>query len=65
MYDVVTFGEAMLRLSPPDFKWLEQITILDRIQKVFINSGCFWIKIAGVPTMLASCGYSNLVRAAF
>jgi len=29
MHDVVTFGEAMVRLSPPDFKRLEQTTVLD------------------------------------
>ncbi|MFH1742325.1 MAG: sugar kinase [bacterium] len=29
MVDVVTFGEAMIRLSPPDFNRLEQTTTLD------------------------------------
>jgi 2-dehydro-3-deoxygluconokinase len=29
MPDLVTFGEAMIRLSPPDFKRLEQTTTLD------------------------------------
>lgn len=29
MFDVVTFGEAMLRLSPPDFKRLEQTNLFD------------------------------------
>jgi 2-dehydro-3-deoxygluconokinase len=29
MYDLVTFGEAMLRLSPPDFRRLEQTTSFD------------------------------------
>ena len=29
MCDLVTFGEAMIRLSPPDFKRLEQTTTLD------------------------------------
>jgi len=29
MYDVVTFGEAMLRLAPPNFQRLEQATLLD------------------------------------
>jgi 2-dehydro-3-deoxygluconokinase len=29
MYDLVTFGEAMIRLSPPDFMRLEQTTTLD------------------------------------
>ncbi len=29
MYDLITFGEAMIRLSPPDFKRLEQTTTLD------------------------------------
>jgi len=29
MHDLVTFGEAMVRLSPPDFKRLEQTTTLD------------------------------------
>lgn len=29
MYDLVTFGEAMLRLSPPDFQRLEQTSTLD------------------------------------
>src|SRR5215470_15404560 len=28
-YDVLTFGEAMIRLSPPNFKRLEQTTSLD------------------------------------
>ena len=29
MYDVVTFGEAMVRLSPPDFQRLEQTRSLN------------------------------------
>ena len=29
MYDIVAFGEAMVRMSPPDFKRLEQTTTLD------------------------------------
>ena len=29
MYDLVAFGEAMIRLSPPNFKRLEQTTTLD------------------------------------
>ena len=29
MYDLVAFGEAMIRLSPPDFKRLEQTTTLE------------------------------------
>ncbi len=29
MFDVVTFGEAMIRLSPPNFQRLEQTTTLD------------------------------------
>jgi 2-dehydro-3-deoxygluconokinase len=29
MFDLITFGEAMIRLSPPDFKRLEQTTTLD------------------------------------
>lgn len=29
MYDVVTFGETMIRLSPPSFRRLEQTTLLD------------------------------------
>lgn len=29
MFDLITFGEAMVRLSPPDFKRLEQTTTLD------------------------------------
>ncbi len=29
MYDLITFGEAMIRMSPPDFKRLEQTTTLD------------------------------------
>src|SRR5437773_10213984 len=28
-YDVITFGEAMVRLSPPNFRRLEQTTSLD------------------------------------
>lgn len=28
-YDLVTFGEAMIRLSPPDFRRLEQTTLLE------------------------------------
>src|SRR5260221_12050586 len=28
-FDVVTFGEAMIRLSPPSFRRLEQATTLD------------------------------------
>lgn len=29
MYDIVTFGEAMLRLTPPDFQRLEQATVFN------------------------------------
>ena len=29
MYDLVAFGEAMIRMSPPAFKRLEQTTTLD------------------------------------
>lgn len=29
MYDVITFGEAMIRLSPPDHQRLEQVTSLE------------------------------------
>ena len=29
MFDLVTFGEAMLRLSPPEYKRLEQTGSLD------------------------------------
>ena len=29
MFDIVTFGETMVRMSPPDFKRLEQTTTLD------------------------------------
>ncbi len=29
MFDIVTFGEAMVRMSPPDFKRLEQTTTLN------------------------------------
>ncbi len=28
-YDLVTFGETMIRLSPPDFKRLEQTSLLE------------------------------------
>ena len=28
-FDVITFGEAMIRLAPPNFKRLEQATSLD------------------------------------
>src|SRR3954453_7044823 len=28
-HDVITFGEAMVRLSPPNFRRLEQTTMLD------------------------------------
>jgi len=31
MYEIVTFGEAMIRLSPPDFKRIEQATSFDVI----------------------------------
>ena len=29
MHDVITFGEAMIRLSPPNFRRLEQAHSLD------------------------------------
>src|SRR5574341_1178854 len=29
MFDLITFGEAMIRLSPPDHQRLEQATTLD------------------------------------
>jgi hypothetical protein len=28
-YDVITFGEAMIRLHPPAFRWLEQARSLE------------------------------------
>ncbi|GAI11659.1 unnamed protein product [marine sediment metagenome] len=29
MFDVVTFGETMVRLSPPNYRRLEQTNVLD------------------------------------
>jgi 2-dehydro-3-deoxygluconokinase len=46
MFDLVAFGEAMIRLSPPDFKRLEQTTTLD------IN--------IGVSELNVACGVSRL-----
>src|SRR5438045_3437095 len=43
-YDVITFGEAMLRLSPPNFRRLEQARSLD------VNTGGAELNTAGVRT---------------
>jgi hypothetical protein len=41
MPDVVTFGEAMIRLSPPNFLRLEQTTSLDvQIGGGGVERGC-------------------------
>lgn len=58
MYDVVTFGEAMLRLSPPHFQRLEQARSLD------LNAGGAELNVAvGVTRFgLKSAWVSKLPR---
>jgi len=46
MYDVVTFGEAMIRLSPPHYQRLEQAKILD------LNAGGAELNVAVGVTRL-------------
>ena len=46
MYDVVTFGEAMVRLSPPHFQRLEQTRSVD------LNAGGAELNVAVGVTRL-------------
>ena len=57
MYDVVTFGEAMLRFSPPDFKRLEQTTSFD----VTIGGSEFNIAVGVSRLGLSSAWVTRLV----
>lgn len=58
MYDIVTFGEAMLRLSPPNYQRLEQTRIFD------INVGCSELNVAVGATRfgMKSCWVSKLTK---
>jgi len=56
MYDVVTFGEAMVRLSPPSFQRLEQTHSLD----VQIGGGEYNVAVACARLGLRSAWVSRL-----
>ena len=55
MYDVITFGEAMIRLYPPDFKRLEQTESLNlsvggaewnvAVDLARLNVGSSWVSV--------------------
>ena len=58
MYDVVTFGEAMIRLSPPSFQRLEQTNSLEvRIGGAELN-----VAVAGSRLGLSTAWVSRLPR---
>lgn len=56
MADVITFGEAMVRLSPPDFQRLEQTTTLD----VKIGGGEYNVAVGVARLGLSSAFVSRL-----
>jgi len=56
MYDIVTFGEAMIRLSPPNFRRLEQATSFD----VHAGGGEFNVAVAGARMGLKTAWVSKL-----
>lgn len=54
MFDLIAFGEAMIRLSPPDFKRLEQTTSLD------LNVGGAELNVAVGATRLGlKCAWAS------
>ncbi|MGC9330142.1 MAG: PfkB family carbohydrate kinase, partial [Candidatus Hinthialibacter sp.] len=58
MPELVTFGEAMVRLSPPDFMRLEQTHSLD----VKIGGGEYNVAVAAARLGLTSAFVSRLPR---
>lgn len=56
MYDIVTFGEAMIRLSPPHFQRLEQTRTLD----VQVGGGEYNVAVAGARLGLKTAWVSRL-----
>ncbi len=58
MYDVVTFGEAMIRLSPPHFQRLEQTSSLD----LQVGGGELNVAVGVSRLGLKSCWVSKLPR---
>lgn len=56
MHDLVTFGEAMIRLSPPNFQRLEQATSLD----LFIGGGELNVAVAAARLGLKTNWVSRL-----
>jgi 2-dehydro-3-deoxygluconokinase len=56
MYDLVTFGEAMIRLSPPNFERLEQSSSLD----FWIGGGELNVAVGGARLGLKSKWVSRL-----
>ena len=57
MYDVVTFGEAMIRLSSPEYRRLENSTNLD----VEIGGGEYNVAVACAHLGLNTAWVSRLV----
>ncbi len=58
MADLVTFGEAMVRLSPPNFMRLEQTTSLD----MKIGGGEYNVSVAGARLGLSTSFVSRLPK---
>lgn len=56
MYDIVAFGEAMIRLSPPHFQRLEQARTLD----LQVGGGEFNVAVAGARLGLKTAWVSRL-----
>src|SRR5947207_13123250 len=58
MFDVVTFGEAMIRLAPPDFQRLEQTCSLD----VQVGGGELNVAVGAARLGLKSTWISRLPK---
>ena len=56
MYDIITFGEAMIRLSPPNFNRLEQAASFD----VCVGGGEFNVAVAAARMGLSAAWVSKL-----
>ena len=56
MYDIITFGEAMVRLSPPGFQRLEQTTSLE----VQVGGGEYNVAVDGARLGLKTAWVSRL-----
>jgi len=56
MYDIVTFGEAMMRLSPPNFRRFEQATQFD----MCVGGGELNVAVVGARIGLTTAWVSRL-----